>query len=118
MSNYKHGMVPKFAYTEGVRTLAAANNAYWLVDLVAITARMVKPVADEPFVAWTVAAERTARGFVTVTATDGGKKDGEEPIVLWKKLIPYSDIPASLLPLRMFTVESADGHLLMLAEEY
>lgn len=86
---YKHSLVRDVTYTDGVRHVAIAGGAYWLVDEIAI-AQMNRRVRAEGFQVWTlkkpgvlVAADKST----TLTCEDGNGN------VVTSNKIPYTDFP-------------------------
>ena len=86
-----------FQYTDGVKTLWEACEAYWL--LVAISSYHRK----EPFQIWTLKVEN---GQAVLTM----KEDTNEPVLVEQK-IPYTDFPLDEIQLYLI-----DGILLLTSE--
>ena len=82
---YRHALVRKVLYTEGVQYVAEAAGAYWLVDEIAF-AQSVPAVAAEEFQHWKLAVD-TARSNAVLTCDDGNDR-----IVVTKK-IEFTDFP-------------------------
>jgi hypothetical protein len=93
----------RFTYTEGVKYLAEAAQAFWLIDLIASWSPH-PTLRREDFVVWklTVRTDHTA----TITADDG---DGRALIT--------QDIPFTDFPLDEITLYLTD-HVLLLTSEY
>ena len=81
---YRHGLMRKVLYTDGVQFVAEKAGAYWLIDEIAF-AQVEPAVAKQPFQFWKlkVAADRTA----TLTCADGN--DGH----ILTRMIPFTDFP-------------------------
>jgi hypothetical protein len=93
----------RFTYTEGIKYLAEAAQAFWLIDVIASWAPH-PTLRREEFVVWklTVRTDHTA----TITADDG---DGRALIT--------QDIPFTDFPLDKITLYLTD-HVLLLTSEY
>ena len=93
---YFHEQIKAFQYTEGVRHVAQAGGAYWLLVQISY-AQLYLGVSKEEFQVWrlTVNEDRSAR----LTCTDGGKDiDNHGDIsekTVYSKDIPYTDFPLS-----------------------
>ena len=81
---YRHRLVRKIVYTEGVSYVAMAGGAHWLIDEIAFN-QANPTVAAEGFQVWrlVVAADRTA----TLRCGDGNDR------VVFKKALDYTDFP-------------------------
>jgi hypothetical protein len=90
-------------YTDGVKDLAEACQAYWLIDLI-ISHQCKKAVNLERFQVWELKREKADKFFVK--ATDGNNN----PVASQK--IPFSDFPYDLA-----TIWLVDG-CMMLPTEY
>src|SRR5262249_58391805 len=82
---YRHGLNPRVVYTEGVRYVAEAGGAYWLVDEIALIQPYDKRVAAEEFQVWKLAV----RPDTTATLTC---EDGNDNVVFTKE-IAFTDFP-------------------------
>jgi hypothetical protein len=82
---YRHSLVRKVLYTDGVQYVAEHGGAYWLTDEIALAQGFDKAVAAEPFQVWDlrVNADHTA----TLTCTDGNS------LLVREKKIEFSDFP-------------------------
>ncbi len=78
-------IMPGITYTEGVKHVAEAGGAYWLIDEVA-TAQMLKPVAGEEFQVWTLTVNRQP-ATALLTCGDGNGN------VVYRKEIAFTDFP-------------------------
>jgi hypothetical protein len=90
-------------YTDGVKDIAEACQAYWLIDLI-ISHQCKKAVNLERFQVWELKREKADKFFVK--ATDGNNN----PVASQK--IPFSDFPYDLA-----TIWLVDG-CIMLPTEY
>ena len=101
---YRHSLVRSVLFTDGVKHVAEAGGAHWLVDEIALAQRYEKKLSGEEFQLWklTVKEDRTA----TLVCEDGnGRK-------LLSKVIPYTDFPLREIKL-YFT-----GDVILLPSEY
>ena len=78
-------------YTDGVKHVAGAGGAYWLIDEIAFAQRSEKLVAAEPFQVWklTVTKDNTAE----LICQDGNGKG------VLSKHIPSTDFPLAEITL-------------------
>ncbi len=106
--HYKHWL-GRATYSAGVRFVAEAAGAYWLVDAIMShqSPRLVAACQGLQF--WTLSRNKTGSGAKLV-CTDGGI-GGSEPRVLVRQRIEFTDFPLSRIE---FYVE---GGVLMLAQE-
>ena len=81
---YRHPLVRKVLYTDGVRYVAEHGSAYWLIDEIAF-AQSLRNVAAEEFQVWelSVSINRTAG----LTCTDGNHR------VVYTKPLNWTDFP-------------------------
>lgn len=86
---YRHGLMCKMVYTEGIKHLAEAGGAYWLLDKIA-TSQLVREVRAEPFQVWTLT--KGPGDAAMLTCTDGGKA-GKEHVTLWREEVRFTDFP-------------------------
>ena len=100
---YRHGLARKVLYTDGVRYVAEAGGAYWLIDEIAF-GQAIPTVAAEDFQAWRLKVNSDQ----TATLTCG---DGNENVVLTKR-IEFTDFP--LEEICFYVIDN----VLMLPSEY
>jgi hypothetical protein len=81
---YQHGLVRTITYTDGVKYVADAGGAYWLLDEIALAQRFIPAVKKEPFQVWTL----TVSDNHGVLICDDGND-----YVVYKKQIPFTDFP-------------------------
>ena len=88
---YRHGLVRDVLFTDGVKHVADAGGAYWLIDEIALAQRYEKRVAGEEFQHWklTVKDDHTA-----MLACDEGNGN-----IVFSKRIPFTDFPLSEITL-------------------
>ena len=100
---YRHGLMRKVLYTDGVKYVADTGGAYWLIDEIAFGQAMVD-VAREEFQVWklTVNSDQTA----TLSC-----EDGNDRVIITKK-IEYTDFPMNEI------VFYYRDNVLMLPNEY
>jgi hypothetical protein len=104
---WRNPLFPSFRYTDGVKGVAEAAGAYWLVD--AILSHQLDPkVRKERFQVWTL--KNTPGKCWTLRATDGDKGLGEVELAFQE--IGFSDFP--LDEFRMWV----EGNVLLLPEEH
>jgi hypothetical protein len=82
---YRHGLNSSILFTEGAKYLADAGQAYWLLDIIALSQLSEKRVAEQPFQVWTlrVRADRSA----TITCEDG------DDTTVYTQAIEFTDFP-------------------------
>ncbi len=98
---YKHGLTG-YRYTDGVRDMAEACKAYWLIDLI-LSHQCEGKVRKEPFQVWDF--HRTEGYSFSVLCTDGNHNK------VTTQSIEYSDFPYDLA-----TVWLVDDCLLLPSE--
>jgi hypothetical protein len=82
---YRHPVVKRILYTEGVRFMSVKAGAYWLID--EITFGQYHPrVKTQEFQVWTLSVN-LLESTGTLTCDDGNGR------VLCSKQIPYTDFP-------------------------
>ncbi len=100
---YRHGLFRKYMFTDGVKYMADAGGAYWLIDDIICPAACEKDLRGEPFQSWTLTVEGTRGKLV---ADDGNGR------VLYEKDIAFTDFP--LAGIKLFLADN----VLMLTSEY
>lgn len=82
---YRHNLVRSVLFTDGVKHVAEAGGAHWLLDEIALAQRFEKKVSGEEFQLWklTVTKDSTA----TLVCEDGNDHK------LFSKAISYTDFP-------------------------
>ena len=83
---YRHSLVREVIYTEGVKYVADAADAYWLLDEIALAQRFEGSVKTEAFQVWELIA--TPSGSGRLICSDG---DGK---VAFERRIEWTDFPA------------------------
>ena len=90
---YRHAINRSVIYTPGIRYLADAGGAYWLLDEIALTLAsrsMEAWIADDPRVAemqfWTLAVSADSSAMLTAVADSGVPP-------FFQKRIPWTDFP-------------------------
>jgi hypothetical protein len=101
---YRHGLVRDVLFTDGVKYVADAGGAYWLLDEIALAQKYEKRVAAEEFQLWklTVKDNHTA----ALTCEDG---NGEAVFI---KAIEFTDFPLPVIALYFV------NHTILLPSEY
>lgn len=82
---YRHPMVHKMLYTDGIRYMMAKAGAYWLIDEVAFQ-QFHPRVKNEEFQVWTLKVNLDEPTAVLQCEDGNGR-------VLCSKTIPYTDFP-------------------------
>ena len=100
---YRHGFVKNIVFTEGVKYVADAAGAYWLLDEIALAQKFQPNVMAEEFQVWDlkVAADRSA-------ALSCGDGNGRE---VFSKQIKWTDF--STPSIRFYV---CDGTILLPSE--
>lgn len=107
---YRHHLNPRMIYSEGMKAVATAAGAYWLIDDIAIfaAAKYLKArLADEVSI-----------GFVKLTVVDSTARmtlslsDAKEPELLQE--IPYTDFPPGEWTFYLGADEDATGYVTVL----
>lgn len=88
---YSHGLNSNTLFTEGAKYLADAGQAYWLLDVIALSQLKGNRVAAEPFQVWTlrVQPDRSA----TITCEDGDHR------TVYAQAIRFTDFPMDCVTL-------------------
>ena len=78
---YRHGFVRGIVFTEGVKYVADAAGAYWLLDEIALAQKFEPAVKSEEFQVWdlTVAADRSA----VLSCGDGNGREVFSKPIKW-----------------------------------
>jgi hypothetical protein len=84
---FRHELVQRVIYTEGVLYVAETAGAFWLVDEIA-TAQLARPVRDQEFQVWRLVVNQLKSSAV-LTCDDGNGN------VVYTKQIEYTDFPAA-----------------------
>jgi len=100
---YRHGLVRKVLFTEGVKYVADTAGAYWLIDEVALAQQFNKRVAREEFQTWKLTVK--ANHHATLTCENGNSN------AVWSKAIEFTDFP-----LDDFTLFYTDNVILLPSE--
>jgi hypothetical protein len=108
---FRHSLMRNVLYTEGVQYLAEQAEAYWLIDKIA-SMQLEPMIAAEPFQAWKLAL--TSDNKAVLTCTDGGKL-GDEPELLHKEHITFTDFPLDEIEL---WVEKGEHIVILLPGEH
>jgi hypothetical protein len=107
---HQYGMFRK-TITDGVKLVANAASAYWLLDVVFSHQLNFKAVrAANGFQVWRITLNKKGSGC-KVTMDDGGQNGGE-PKVLITQRIPFTDFPKGVE-----VVMYLESGILMLKEE-
>jgi hypothetical protein len=88
---YRHSLNRKALYTDGVKHVAEAGGAYWLIDEIALSQAHIPAVAGEEFQLWrlTVRPDRTG----TLACEDGNGN------AMFTKELEYTDFPLDRIEL-------------------
>lgn len=85
-------------YTDGVRVVAEACGAYWLIDVIASHQCKIR-VRREMFQLWTLSGEGTEEKPWVVECHTDCAPHGH---LITRQEIPYTDFPAELMPMTMW----------------
>jgi hypothetical protein len=88
---WRHPLNSRVTYTDGVKHVAEAGGAFWLIDEIALIQPYEPKVNREEFQAWKLKVDE-ASSSGELTCEDGGK-NGCEPKVVYRKSIPFTDFP-------------------------
>jgi hypothetical protein len=105
---WRHPMNRRVTYTDGVRHVAEAGGAYWLLDEIALIQPYEAKVQAEPFQVWTLKVD-AGSSRAELTCEDGGK--GGASKVVYRKAIAFTDFP-----LPEITLWFTDGVILLPCE--
>ncbi len=106
---YRHGLVKKVLYTDGIKALAEEAGAFWLLDEIAF-AQTDKKVIACPAQFWILKVNQEDNSAVLEMQEDQGM-----PLVVNKK-IPYTDFP--LEEQKVWVMAEGDKIVLLLPSEY
>jgi hypothetical protein len=84
---YRHALVKRITYTEGVKYVADQAGAYWLLDEIVVAQFGNQDVLNEPFQIWKLKVDQAAHSAV-LTVEDGNYKE------LFRKKFEFTDFPA------------------------
>jgi hypothetical protein len=101
---YMQPLYGKVRYTEGVRHVAEAGEAYWLLDAIIFSARHEPRLQGEGFQVWTLTVHKSR---AVLRCTDG---DNDQP--LYVQRIPFTDFPLDTIVLWLV------NDVLMIPSEY
>ena len=103
-NSYRHGLNRDVLFTEGAKYVADKAGAYWLLDDIALSQRVVNAVAVVEFQAWRLRVRADHSAELSC-------EDGNENVVITKE-IHFTDFPLSEITL-WFT-----NNVIMLPSEY
>ncbi|GGH48293.1 hypothetical protein GCM10007423_49380 [Dyadobacter endophyticus] len=101
---YRHPIVRKMLYTDGIRHMMNKAGAYWLVDEIAYQ-QFHPRVKTEEFQVW-ILATNLEESTALLSCEDGHDR------VLCSKQIPYTDFP--LAEIKIYV----SGNVILLPSEY
>ena len=101
---YRHSMVRRVLFTDGVKYVADKGGAYWLVDEIAFAQVGEKAVAAEAFQLWKLTVRPDATG--TLICEDGNGN------AVFTKELTFTDFPLDEITL-YFT-----NNVILLSSEY
>lgn len=107
---HRHGLVRHVLYTDGVRYVAEAAGAYWLLDKIA-TLQTEKPIATQGFQVWRLIVNGTK---ATLTCDDGDQigVGDSKPIILHSEEIGFTDFPLEKIEIWV------EGSVILLPSEH
>ncbi len=116
---YRHVLNPKLVYTEGVRYLAQAGKAYWLLDAIALALPTVlQKQSDWLYVARLTVSETQDRREGKLVMDTGHT---HAPL-LWQQDFPCTDFPllgeTKLYVAATALADDSERYVLMLPSEY
>ncbi len=82
---YRYGLAGDTLFTEGVKYVADAAGAYWLLDLISLANVYEPKVRSEEFQLWTLTVRDNAIGVVT--CNDGNGR------IVYEQLLDFTDFP-------------------------
>lgn len=85
---YRHGLVRSIVYTDGVRHVAEAGEAYWLIDKIAC-AQIEPRHAGQAFQRWTLTVHDDHSAELACTDGNGGAISTEQ--------IAFTDFPLAYI---------------------
>jgi len=101
---YKHSLVKRVRYTDGVRFVAERGGAYWLIDEIAFAQFSEQRLLDEVFQHWVLMVHEDRKAVLRCDDGNGKK--------LYEKEIEYTDFPLSQI--RFYVCEG----IILLPGEY
>lgn len=110
---FRHSLMRKVLYTEGVQYLAEKAEAYWLVDKIAAM-QLERKIKAEPFQVWRLKVNTTI-GDAVLTCDDGGKP-GDVHDILYSEHIHFTDFP--LDEIELWVEQGGDGTVILLPSEH
>ena len=107
---FRHALVRRITYTEGVQFVAERAGAYWLVDKIA-TMQLDPKISAEDFQVWRLVV---ADGKATLTCDDGDRigVGDSKPILLHSERIDFTDFPLEKIELWV------EGDVILLPSEH
>lgn len=84
---YKHSLVKRVRYTDGVRFVAEHGGAYWLIDEIAFAQFSEQRLLDEVFQHWVLSVHEDCKAVLRCDDGNGKK--------LYEKAIEFTDFPLS-----------------------
>jgi hypothetical protein len=100
---YRHGLMPKMSFTDGVKYVAETGGAYWLIDKVA-TNQLEPRIRAEEFQCWKLVVDD--KQAAVLTADDGNGN------VLHTEKIEWTDFPLDQIELWV------EGDVILLPSEH
>jgi hypothetical protein len=88
---YRHGLVHRILFTDGVKYVADQGGAHWLLDEIALAQVARREVRAEEFQVWTLRVNADRSALLTCDDGDGG--------AVFQKVIPFTDFPADEITL-------------------
>jgi len=105
---YRHGLMPRLIYTDGIQHVAETAGAYWLIDLVASWQPTIRKCERPEFQNWEM--RKGSGTSATITCDDG---DGN---IMAQQELEYTDFP--LTEFGFYAVDDGQNLTLMLKSEY
>lgn len=104
--NYFKHWTQRLVYTDGVKHMAEAGEAYWLIDAIASHQPTLRHAELREFQLWTLRKNKTGNGAVLTCAADSGR-----PPAITQR-ISFTDFPLNEVKLYV------EGGVLLLPSEH
>ena len=101
---YRHWLVRRLLYTEGVQYVAETGGAHWLIDDIALAQRFEKNLAKEAFQLWRLTVKENRKAILVC---EDGNGHG-----IFAAQIEYTDFPLDEITFYLV------NHVLLLPSEY
>jgi hypothetical protein len=106
---YRHWLMKRLIYTDGIKYLAERAGAYWLIDLIASHQPAIRKCERPEFQSWKLVRNESGNGC-KITCDDG---DG---LIMAEQDVEYTDFP--LREFGCFCIDDGERLVLCLTSEY